>query len=93
MERDGCGGIVYRGRWDEQIKRNGKRVNLQELEQVCSVVQSFSLPCTFYSVYTGYLTIIDLTMWPCVWQPTPKTADVTVTKIAGYVRVRIFMNQ
>ena len=35
VERDGCGGIVYRGRRDEQIKRNGKRVNLQELEQVC----------------------------------------------------------
>ena len=29
----------------------------------------------------------------CVWQPTPKTADVTVTKIAGYVRVRILMNR
>ena len=28
----------------------------------------------------------------CVWQPTPRTADVTVTKIAGYVRVRILMN-
>ena len=26
----------------------------------------------------------------CAWQPTPKTADVNVTKIAGYVRVRIF---
>ena len=39
------------------------------------------------------LTIIELTMWPCVWQLTPKTADVTVTKIAGYVRVRILMNR
>ena len=29
----------------------------------------------------------------CVMQPTPKTADVTVTKIAGYVRVRILMNR
>ena len=28
----------------------------------------------------------------CVWQPTPKTADVTVTKMSGYVRVRILMN-
>ena len=26
-----------------------------------------------------------------MWQPTPKTADVTVTKIAGF-RVRILMN-
>ena len=29
----------------------------------------------------------------CVWQPTLKTADVTVTKITGYVRVRILMNR
>ena len=28
-----------------------------------------------------------------VWQPNPRTADVTVTKIAGYVRVRILMNR
>ena len=40
-----------------------------------------------------YLTIIELTMCPCVWQSTPKTADVTVTKIACYVRVRILMNR
>ena len=39
------------------------------------------------------LTIIELTMWVDGWQPTPTTADVTVTKIAGYVRVRIFMNR
>ena len=26
-------------------------------------------------------------------QPTPTTADVTVTKIAGYIRVRILMNR
>ena len=35
-----------------------------------------------------YLTIIELTMWPygwpCVWQPTPKTADVTVTKLCFF---------
>ena len=35
----------------------------------------------------------DVAVWPRVWQPTPRTADVTVTKIAGYVRVRIFMNR
>ena len=31
----------------------------------------------------------------CVWQrvPTPTTADFTVTKIAGYVRVHILMNR
>ena len=28
-----------------------------------------------------------------VWQTTPRTADDTVTKIAGYVRVHILMNQ
>ena len=28
-----------------------------------------------------------------VWQPTPRTADVTITKIAGYIRVRIVMNR
>ena len=32
-----------------------------------------------------------LAVCPCVWQPTP--ADVTVIKIAGYVRVRILMNR
>ena len=28
-----------------------------------------------------------------VWQPASTTADVTVTKIAGYIRVRIIMNR
>ena len=32
-------------------------------------------------------------MCACVSQPTPRMADVTVTKIAGYVRVRILMNR
>ena len=40
-----------------------------------------------------YLTIIELTMWQCVWQPTPKTADVTVNKIAGYGHVRLLVNR
>ena len=47
------------------------------------------------------LTIIELAMWlcgclsawPCVWQSTPRTADVVVTKLAGYVRLRILMNR
>ena len=30
-------------------------------------------------------------MWLAVRKPTPITYDVTVTKIAGYVRVRILM--
>ena len=38
------------------------------------------------------LTIIELTML-AVWQLIPRTADVTVTKIAGYVRVHILMNR
>ena len=29
----------------------------------------------------------------CVWQPTPRRADVTVTTIAGYVRVRILVER
>ena len=46
-----------------------------------------------------HLTIIELTMWlavcvcATVWQSTPRTADVTVTKIAGYIRVLILMNR
>ena len=40
-----------------------------------------------------HLTLIELTMWLAGWQPTPTTADVTVTQIAGYVRVRILMNR
>ena len=32
-------------------------------------------------------------MWLAVWQPTPRTVDDTVTKIAGCVRVRILMNR
>ena len=43
------------------------------------------------------LTIIAIPMWPCdwpcVWQPTPKMADVAVTKIEGYVRIRILMTR
>ena len=50
-----------------------------------------------------YLTIIELAMRVCVCvracvcvfvcKSTPRTADVIVTKIAGYVRIRILMNQ
>ena len=47
-------------------------------------------------LYTYNLTIIELAMWlagrVCVWKSAPRTAYVTVTKIAGYVRVRILMN-
>ena len=55
---------------------------------------------------SGRLTVWPsgrLAVWPsgrlAVWpsgrlvQPTPRTADVTVTKIAGYVRVRILTNR
>ena len=39
--------------------------------------------------------IIELAMWlsVCVWTSAPRMAYVTVTKIAGYVRVRILMNR
>ena len=29
----------------------------------------------------------------CVWKSAPRMADVTVTKIAGYVRIRILMKR
>ena len=49
-----------------------------------------------FSQIAIHLTIIELTAWlagwPCVWQPPPAQADVTVTKIAGYVRVRVLIN-
>ena len=35
----------------------------------------------------------DVAVCVCVCQPTPRTADVTITKMAGYVRVRILMNR
>ena len=48
----------------------------------------------FYRKFSSWnLNIIELTVWLAVWQPTPRTADVTVTKIAGYVRVRILMHR
>ena len=36
---------------------------------------------------------VRVRVYVCVWQSTPRTADVTVTEIAGYVRVRILMNR
>ena len=60
---------------------------------------------TAFGVEQTNLTIIELTMWPCVCdracvcacvracETAPITADVTVTKITGYVRVRILMNR
>ena len=36
---------------------------------------------------------VCVAMCACVWQPTPTTADVTVIKITGYVRVPILMNR
>ena len=54
-----------------------------------------------FNVHFHYLAVIELAMWPsvrlsvspCVRQSTPRTADVTVTKIGGYVRVHILMNR
>ena len=67
------------------------------LSRDCFLPLSFG--CCIYAItlyrQTNYLTIIELTMWPsacpCVWQSTPRKADVT--KLACYVRVRILMNQ
>ena len=47
----------------------------------------------YYKFSSWNLYIIELTVWLAVWQLTPRTADVTVTKIAGYVRVRILMHR
>ena len=40
-------------------------------------------------VESNYNRANGVAVCACVWQPTPRTADVTVTKIAGYVRVRL----
>ena len=42
---------------------------------------------------SNYNRANDVAVYAGVWQHTPKTADVTVTEIAGYVRVRILMNR
>ena len=80
--------LYYRNSWPVQP------VSKKELSYAnynCyKVLKIYTLHC-----HGNYLTIIELTMWPCVcacvrvWQPTPKTADVTVTKIAGYVRILV----
>ena len=42
---------------------------------------------------SNYDRASDVAVRACVWQSTPRTADATVTKIAGYVHVRILMNR
>ena len=63
------------------------------LENMCTCYILMYIYQTWDKQCIIYLTIIELTMWlavcVCVWQSTPRTADVA--KIAGYVRVRIFM--
>ena len=45
------------------------------------------------SYKSQYLNIIEVIMYHVCLIDNSKTADVTVTKIAGYVRVRILMNR
>ena len=42
---------------------------------------------------SNYDRASDVAVRVCVWQSTPRTANVTVTKIAVYVRVRILVNR
>ena len=44
-------------------------------------------------VYCKYSSNYNRASDACVCQSISRTADVTVTKIAGYVRVRILMNR
>ena len=43
------------------------------------------------TIILNYNRASDVCVWVC--KSTPRTADVTVTKIAGYVRVPILMNR
>lgn len=41
--------LQYLGRRDRLIKRHGKRVNLDSVQQVSFFLAFFSLPCTFHT--------------------------------------------
>ena len=50
--------------------------------------------CVCFGVRARVCVRVCACVWGvCVWEPTHIAADVTVTKIAGYVRVRILMNR
>ena len=61
----------------------------------CLYLFAKHMPYVFYSasILSKYNRANDVTVCVCVWQTTPRTAEITVTKIAGYVRVRILMNR
>ena len=54
------------------------------LKNICFFLQDFS---------HDHLNIIDVIMYHVCLIGNSLAADVTVTKIAGYVRVRILMNR
>lgn len=62
VERDSCGQIMYHGRQDEQIKRNGKRLNLRELEQVCLM---FTIRNTHYGLRSHDVLTLDVPRPKC----------------------------
>ena len=73
-----CEGMTT-GKWSIEQKSNGIAV-------LIGYTFTFILSRPLYSKYNRVNDV-------CVWDPTPRTADVTVTKIAGYVRARILMNR
>ena len=68
--------------------------NKQEgFTKLFSIESAMFLFCNNVLFQSNYNRANGVAVCACVWQPTHKTADVTVTKIAGYVRVRIIMNR
>ena len=70
--------------------RAGAACYAKDLVQLNNTLQSY-----FYLTFVLYLSIniVSYIFWTCVWQPTPRTADVTVTKTGGYVCARILMTR
>ena len=99
----GCRGTFPQGVNHLDDDGGGGRIDHWGRSLASSIQQSLNLKSGAalinYSFVTNllqklsHLTIIELTMWLAGWQLTPRRADVTVTKIAGYVHVRILMNR
>ena len=63
------------------------------VEQDCAVNKVIRTFAVFKCDISNYDRASDACVCPCVYKSALRTADVTVTKIAGYVRVRILMNR
>ena len=93
---------IWTGLCSNEIARRNL-VALNRLNNLHVYNLGFKMKYFPINVYLGSLHIISSAkssnynrasrVCVCVWQPTPRTADVTVTKIAVYVRVRILMNR